>query len=172
MKLPRRATAPGTARKPAARNSSSLQSENLVGTLSKYLFTPSFCTSLSWMRKESSTAFFAHSLTFHCPTPRRSATRRLPESSWRMVSNTASLTSGVTVAGVMSARFSKAVSMMFCNDMFFPFGCEMGFQCERPSESAVLMLSDGLFHNALLTGRTRRRYRARSSVLRWSAPRR
>ena len=73
------------------------------------------------MRKESRTAFFAHSLTFHSPTPKRSATRSLPESSWRMVSNTASLTSGVTVVGVMSARFSKAVSMMFCKDMVFPY---------------------------------------------------
>ena len=37
----------GSARKPAARNSSSDQSANLVGTLSKYLFTPSLRTSLS-----------------------------------------------------------------------------------------------------------------------------
>ena len=70
MKAPRRTKLPGTARKPASRNCSSLQLLNLLGTLSHHGPWPAWgavkplpavrMTSLSLRRKDSRTAFFSH----------------------------------------------------------------------------------------------------------------
>lgn len=48
----------GRRAEPAARKSASVQFANLVGTLSKYLSTPSSVSTLSLARKDSNTAFF------------------------------------------------------------------------------------------------------------------
>ncbi len=87
-KDPRRTIEPGTARKPASRNWSSVQSPNLEGTLSHQgpvpgaRFRPESppIMALPCRRKDSSTAFFSHWRTTHSP-PTFSATRSLPPSS-------------------------------------------------------------------------------------------
>lgn len=59
-----------------------------------------------------------------------------------MVSKTASRTSGVTVFGLISARFSKAVSMMFCKDMLIPSRDQGRL---KPIQAALLQIFNLLF---------------------------
>src|SRR6218665_1747500 len=111
---PRRATAGGTTRTPVARSSASLMPVYLVATLSKKARSPDCMTWLSFRRNDSSTAFLTHWFTCHWPTAWRSATRRRPVSRSARTLSTASRTSP-WVAALMVARFSHAVSMMFCS---------------------------------------------------------
>src|SRR6478736_6167257 len=112
MKLPRRATAGGTTRTPVAAISSADRCENLVCTLSKKASSPAFMITLSFRRKDSSTAFLIHWCTVHWPTPSRVATRSLPVFRSAITCSTASLTSLGAEAAEMVARFSHAVSMI------------------------------------------------------------
>ncbi len=111
MKAPRRATAPGTARKPAARKAASSQPANLEGTLSHHgpgaLASP--IRALSLRRNDSSTAFLAHCRTVQAPSI-FSATRRSPQSSAPRVASTASRSAPLVVAFRLSRR-SQAASM-------------------------------------------------------------
>ena len=59
-----------------------------------------------------------------------------------MVSKTASRTSGVTVFGLISARFSKAVSMMFCKDMLIPSRDQGRL---KPIQATLLQIFNSLF---------------------------
>ena len=92
---------PGTARKPAARKALSSQPANFDGTLSHQAAPPGppAISALSLRRKESSTAFFSHWLTFQELGPVApaifSATRALPLSSRSSARSTASRTSPV-----------------------------------------------------------------------------
>jgi hypothetical protein len=94
----------------------------LVGTLSKKRPKPPSMTALSAMRNDSSTAFLSHSLTCQ-PVAVGSATRTVPASSSASACSTASRTLAVTLAGVISARASKAASMVSirsCMGSVFP----------------------------------------------------
>ena len=111
MKALRRTMQFGTARKPAASNSASLQPSNLEGTLSHQVAPPGPPPMImnSFRRKESSTAFFSHWLT----DPALGALlghARLAASSRSSASSTASRASPV-VEGPRSARCSQAASM-------------------------------------------------------------
>ena len=102
---------PGTARKPAARQSASVQPCHLEGTLSHQLAPPlePEISYISVRRNDKSTAFLAH--WFTCQSlPRFSATRSLPLSSAESVASIASRASPL-VAGLMPSRASHAVSM-------------------------------------------------------------
>ena len=66
-------------------------------------------TVLSAIRNDSSTAFFSHSLTRQ-PSAVGSATRAVPASSSASAASTAWRTTGLALAGVISARASKAAS--------------------------------------------------------------
>src|SRR6476660_9046215 len=115
MKAERRTTAPGTARKPAARNLASSQPRNLESTLSHHTASPG-APSISFMslrRKDSSTAFLSHSRTFHSP-PIFSATLRVPLSSPSSAVSTASRSAPLDW-GPRSSRFSQAASMAALN---------------------------------------------------------
>ena len=87
----RRTMAPGTARKPAARNRASSQPRNLESTLSHHTASPGAPAMIfmSLSRKDNSTAFFSHSCTRHSP-PIFSATRSTPLSRPASASSTAS----------------------------------------------------------------------------------
>ncbi len=117
MKLPRRATAPGTTRKPAARKRFSPQPANLLGTLSKAgaPAAPPSTTALSLRRNDSSTAFLSHWLTCQPPSAPRSATRALPLSSSSSAASTASRTS--LLAGVTVSRASHAASIALSSSL-------------------------------------------------------
>ena len=117
MKAERRTIAPGTARKPAARNLASSQPRNLESTLSHQTAPPG-APSISFMslrRKDSSTAFFSHSCTFHWP-PIFSATRRAPLSSPSSAASTASRSAPLE-ATLSCSRFSQAASMAALNSL-------------------------------------------------------
>src|SRR5687768_4172411 len=87
-------------------------------------------TSLSSRRKESSTAFFAHSFVTHLP-PVFSATRKRPLSSNSIVSSTASRTSAFAFAGVRFARSSQTESMIFWScSMAVVLSCLLERFCE------------------------------------------
>src|SRR6185503_14227696 len=112
--------APGTARKPASVKLASLQSWNLVGTLSHHgpgcalLCAPTApwpMRRLGLRRKESSTAFFSHWLTVQAPDALRSATRCEPLSSAARAASTASRTAPLVEAD-REARSSHAASMV------------------------------------------------------------
>ena len=111
MKAERRTTAPGTARKPAARNLASSQPRNLESTLSHHTASSGApeISFMSFRRKDSSTAFFSHSCTFHSP-PTFSATRRAPLSRASSAASTASRSAPLLVTPSCS-RFSQAASM-------------------------------------------------------------
>src|SRR5512135_3124614 len=75
---------------------------------------------LSSMRNDSSTAFLIHWWVTHTPLI-FSATRSLPWSRYSMTVLMVSFSCASTLRGVISARRSKASSMMACNcGMVFP----------------------------------------------------
>src|SRR4051812_38583395 len=111
-KLPWRATAGGTTRTPVAAICSGDRCENLVCTLSKKASSPAFVITLSFRRKDSSTAFLIHWCTVHWPTPWRVATRSLPVFSSLTTWSTASRTSLGAEEAERLARLSHAVSMV------------------------------------------------------------
>ena len=126
MKAERRAIAPGTARKPAARHSASPQPANFDGTLSHQPVPPGppGTPAASASRNDRRTAFFAH--WFTCQSvPCFSATRRVPLSSAVRVVSIASRASPF-VAGLIASRASHAASMAVSKaacDMVCPSRC-------------------------------------------------
>src|ERR1700722_6323668 len=78
------------------------------------------------MRNDSSTAFLSHSWTCQVPAS-FSATRNPPESSRPSTDSTAARTSPEAFCGVMSARDSKAPSMVACNSLY-------GTSVQRPHQ--------------------------------------
>ena len=74
---------------------------------------------LSRMRKDSSTAFFNHSLTTRPPSF-FSAMRLRPASKSRMAVSTAAFSSTEAEEGLISALFSKASLMIFTMDLSAP----------------------------------------------------
>src|SRR4051812_10246098 len=113
MKAERRTMAPGTARKPASRKRFSPQPSNFDGTLSHHdaLSGPPEIALMSLRRKDSSTAFLSHWLTFHLPLDSRIATRASPLSSNSSASSTASRISPL-VAVETPSRASNAELMV------------------------------------------------------------
>src|SRR5262249_17435748 len=127
MKAERRTMLPGTARKPAALKRLSPQPANFDGTLSHQLAPPGppGIGVMSFRRNEIRTAFLAHWLTCHWPTPRFSATRSAPESSASSVASTASRT-GPLVPELSWSRFSQASSMAFASAAWSISGFRFG----------------------------------------------
>ena len=102
----------GTARKPASRNFLAVQPSNFEGTLSHHfdLPGPPPITSISFNRKDNSTAFFSHWWVTHSPVS-FDATRKRPASNSFKANSTAFLVLPLVFKFTLS-RFSHASSIM------------------------------------------------------------